>query len=104
MTAYYEKYGFSARVAQRQRSDFLGEIQGFGGNRDLGKHILGESIIDVQLGYEMQSGPAKGLSLLLQVNNANNAKYQEYTDPATKLITKTDNYGKTYLFGATYKF
>ena len=104
VTAYYEKYGFSARVAQRQRSDFLGEIQGFGGNRDLGKYILGESIIDVQLGYEVQSGPAKGLSLLLQVNNANNAKYQEYTDPATKLITKTDNYGKTYLFGATYKF
>ncbi len=104
MTAYYEKYGFSARVAQRSRSDFLGEIQGFGGNRDLGKYIKAESIVDVQLGYEVQSGPAKGLSLLLQVNNANNAKYQEYTDPTTKLITNTNNYGKTYLFGATYKF
>jgi len=104
LTAYYEKYGFSARVAQRSRSDFLAEIQGFGGNRDLGKYIKGESIVDVQLGYEFQEGPVKGLSLLLQVNNANNAKYQEYTDPVTKLISKTDIYGKTYLFGANYKF
>ena len=104
LTAYYEKSGFSARVAQRSRSDFLGEIQGFGGNRDLGKYIKAETIVDVQLGYEFQSGMAKGLSLLLQVNNANNAKYQEYTDPSTKLITNSNEYGKTYLFGATYKF
>ncbi len=104
LTVYYEKAGFSARVAQRQRSDFLGEIQGFGGNRDLGKYIKGESIVDVQLGYEFQTGYAKGLSVLLQVNNANNAKYQEYTDPTTKLVTNTNEYGKTYLFGATYKF
>jgi iron complex outermembrane recepter protein len=104
ITAYYEKYGFSARVAQRYRSDFLAEIQGFGGNRDLGKYNKAESIVDVQLGYEFQSGFAKGLSLLFQINNASNAKYQEYTDPATKQVTKTDTYGKTYLFGATYKF
>jgi iron complex outermembrane receptor protein len=104
LTAYYEKNGFSTRVAQRQRSDFLGEIQGFGGNRDLGKYIKAESLVDVQVGYEFQSGLAKGLSLLVQVNNATNAKYQEYTDPATKLITNSNQYGKTYLFGATYKF
>jgi iron complex outermembrane recepter protein len=104
ITAYYENYGFSFRVAQRQRSDFLGEIQGFGGNRDLGKYIKAESVVDLQLGYEFQTGFAKGLSLLLQINNAGNAKYEEYTDPATKQITKSDQYGKTYLFGATYKF
>jgi iron complex outermembrane receptor protein len=104
LTAYYEKYGFSARVAQRSRSDFLGEIQGFGGSRDLGKYIKAESIVDLQLGYDFQSGMAKGLSLLLQINNANNAKYQEYVDPTTKLITNSNEYGKTYLFGATYKF
>jgi iron complex outermembrane recepter protein len=104
LTAYFEKYGFSARVAQRYRSDFLAEIQGFGGNRDLGKYNKAESIVDLQLGYEFQDGFAKGLSLLFQLNNAGNSKYQEYTDPATKQITKTDLYGKTYLFGATYKF
>lgn len=102
VTAYYEKYGFSARAAQRSRSDFIGEIEGFGANREY-TYIKGETVLDVQLGYEFQSGFAKGLSLLFQVNNANNAKYQEYRDTPSN-ITKTDIYGKTYLFGANYKF
>lgn len=102
LTAYYEKYGFSARVAQRKRSDFVGEIEGFGADRAY-TYIKGESIVDVQLGYEFQSGFAKGLSLLFQMNNATNAKYQEYQNTPDN-ITKTDKYGKTYLFGATYKF
>ena len=104
VTAYYEKYGFSTRVAQRKRSDFIGEIEGFGANREY-KYIKGESIVDVQVGYEFQSGYAKGLSLLFQMNNAGNEKYQEFQRTATgDNITKTDKYGKTYLFGATYKF
>ena len=102
VTAYYEKYGFSARVAQRKRSDFVGEIEGFGADREY-KYIKGESIVDVQLGYEFPAGFAKGLSLLFQMNNATNAKYQEYQNTPDN-ITKTDKYGKTYLFGATYKF
>lgn len=102
LTAYYEKYGFSARVAQRQRSDFVGEIEGFGANR-VYTYVKAESIVDVQLGYEFNWGFAKGLSLLFQMNNATNAKYQEYQDNSSN-ITKTDKYGKTYLFGATYKF
>lgn len=101
-TAYYEKYGFSARVAQRNRSNFIGEIEGFGADREY-KYIKGESIIDVQFGYEFQSGFLKGLSLLLQMNNATNEKYQEYQNTPDN-ITKTDKYGKTYLFGVNYKF
>ena len=104
LTAYYEKYGFSARVAQRQRSDFIGEIEGFGANRNY-TYIKGESLVDVQLGYAFESGFLKGLSLLLQVNNATNEKYQEFQPSSTgDNITKTDKYGKTYLFGVTYKF
>ena len=76
LTAYYEKYGFSARVAARKRSDFVGEIEGFGADRAY-TYIKGESIVDLQFGYEFQSGFAKGLSLLFQVNNSD-AKYQEY--------------------------
>lgn len=55
------------------------------------------------MGYEFQSGPVKGLSLLLQVNNATNEPYTEYS-PVTGTNTKLDTYGRTYLFGATYKF
>ena len=104
LTAYYEKYGFSARVAQRHRSDFIGEIEGFGANRNY-TYIKGESIVDLQFGYEFQWGFLKGLSLLAQINNSGNAKYQEFQPtPTGDNITKTDKYGKTYLFGATYKF
>ena len=101
LTAYYEKYGFSARVAQRNRSDFLGEITGFGASRTY-TYIKAESIIDLQLGYEFQAGAAKGLSLLLQVNNANDAKYQEF-DSVTGSVNKTNAYGKTVMFGLNYK-
>ena len=102
ITAYYEKYGASVRVAQRHRSDFIGEIEGFGANREY-KYIKGESIVDLQLGYEFPASIVKGLSLLFQINNAGNEKYQEYSGTPDN-ITKTDKYGKTYLFGATYKF
>jgi outer membrane receptor protein involved in Fe transport len=79
ITLYYEKYGFSARVSQRKRSDFRGEIQGFGGDRDPNRFIRGEEIIDFQLGYAFADGTAlEGLSLLLQVNNATNEPYREF--------------------------
>lgn len=102
LTAYYEKDGFSTRIAQRGRSDFLGEIQGFGADRET-KNIKGEAIVDVQFGYEFKAGPVKGLSLLLQVNNATKAKYEEFSG-TTGLVTKSDDYGMTTLMGATYKF
>jgi iron complex outermembrane recepter protein len=102
LTGYYEKYGFSARVAVRHRSKFIAEVEAFGGDREF-PFVREETIADVQLGYELQSGPAKGLNFLLQVNNVNNKPYREY-NPNTDLDTKVDKYGRTYLFGVTYKF
>jgi iron complex outermembrane receptor protein len=102
LTAYYERFGFSARVAGRKRGEFIAEIEGFGADREF-KYARGETIVDVQLGYEIQSGPAKGLSFLLQVNNANNEPYREYNG-TTGRDTKLDEYGRTVLFGVSYKF
>lgn len=101
ITLYYEKNGLSARVSQRARSDFLGEIIGFASTRRF-QYIKAERVIDVQLGYEFQTGFLKGTSLLLQVNNANNAKYQEYQDTPDN-ITNSTKYGSTVLFGLNYK-
>lgn len=101
ITLYYENNGFSARVSQRSRSDFLGSIIGFASTRRY-QMIKAERVIDLQLGYEIQSGFAKGLSLLVQVNNANNAKYQEYQDRPDN-ITNSTKYGSTVLFGLNYK-
>jgi iron complex outermembrane receptor protein len=101
LTLYYEKHGFSARVSQRARSDFLGEIIGYASTRRF-QYIKAERVVDFQLGYEFQTGYLKGASLLLQVNNANDAKYQEYQDRPDN-ITSTTKYGSTVLFGLNYK-
>jgi iron complex outermembrane recepter protein len=102
-TAYYEKHGFSARISTRDRSPFISEISGFGGDREY-RYARAEQITDVQFGYDFNSGALKGLSLLLQVNNASNEPYREY-DPSNPTVdTKKDTYGRTVLFGASYKF
>lgn len=101
LTLYYEANGFQARVSKRYRSDFLGEVQGFGADREY-TFIKSESILDAQVGYEFQSGFLKGLSALLQVNNLNNEAFQRYNQ-STGQIIDTVKYGKTYLLGVTYK-
>ena len=102
LTAYYENSGFSIRVANRKRSAFIAEIEGFGADREY-KYARPETITDLQLGYEIQSGVAKGLNFLVQVNNLNNEPYVEY-DASTNRDTKNDLYGRTMLFGVSYKF
>ena len=102
LTAYYENYGFSARVAGRSRSKFIAEIEGFGADREF-KYARAETLVDLQIGYEIQSGFAKGLNFLLQVNNATNEPYREYNN-ATNTDTKLDENGRTILFGVSYKF
>lgn len=101
LTAYYEKHGFQARVASRNRSKFIAEIEGFGADREY-KYADAETVTDLQLGYEIQTGPAKGLNFLLQVNNVTNEPYRELDANGSE--TKLDTYGRTMLFGVTYKF
>ena len=105
LSVYYEMNGFSARVGQRTRSDFIGEITSNEYERKL-TYVKGESILDVQIGYEFRNGPAKGLSLNLQANNVNDAVFQKYrknADGSTD-IASSGQYGKTYTFNANYKF
>jgi iron complex outermembrane recepter protein len=101
LTAYYEKYGFSARVSQRYRSDYVGEVSGFGADRAL-VYIKGEKDVSLQLGYEFDSGSMKGLSVLFQVNNATNSPYETYytTKDQPKEYQK---FGRQFLFGFNYK-
>ncbi|MCY7314476.1 MAG: TonB-dependent receptor [Rubrivivax sp.] len=102
LTAYYERSGFSVRVANRKRSSFIAEIEGFGSDREY-KYARPETITDLQLGYEIQTGIAKGLNFLVQVNNLNNEPYVEY-DASNNRDTKRDEYGRTVLFGVSYRF
>jgi iron complex outermembrane recepter protein len=99
---YYENYGFQIAVAARQRSDFLGEISDYQDNRQL-TFIKAETTVDLQLGYEFNSGMLKGLSINLQGSNLTNTKFQRYDGDPSKIV-ETIKYGKTYTAGLNYKF
>lgn len=102
-TVYYEKYGFQARVSHRYRSDFLGEVAGFGNGRTL-RSVAAESIIDAQVGYEFQSGPAEGLSILAQVNNLTDEPFKTFENGDERRTIDFQKYGRTFLVGVNYRF
>jgi TonB-dependent receptor len=102
-TAYYERAGFEARVSQRKRSDFIGEIGNFNGNRTL-RYVAGEDITDAQISYAFsESSPLSGLSLLFQVSNLTDEAYQTYAETKDRPLEYIE-WGRTYLLGVNYKF
>lgn len=102
LTLYYEKSGFSTRISQRQRSDFIGEIGNFAGNRTL-RYVVGEKVIDFQIGYEFQEGTFKGLGFQLQANNLNNEAYRTYASTKDRPY-EYQKYGRSFLAGVNYKY
>lgn len=102
LTAYYEKNGFETRISQRRRSDFVGEIGNFSNDRAL-RYVVGENIIDFQVGYTFNTGAMKGVGLLLQVNNLRNAAYETYNGDRSQQL-EYQKYGRTVLAGVNYKF
>ena len=99
---YYEKYGFAARIASRYRSNYIGEITDFAGDRAL-EYVRHELITDLQTSYELQSGPAKGLMFLVQINNLTNTPFIDYSADPTR-VRDYETFGRDIFFGANYKF
>ncbi len=103
LTAYYERNGFEARVSQRRRSDFIGEIGNFNGNRTL-RYVVGENITDAQISYTFNDHSSlKGLSLLLQASNLSNSPYRTYAETKDRPLEYIE-WGRTYVLGVNYKF
>ncbi|GAA0527656.1 iron complex outermembrane receptor protein [Rhizomicrobium palustre] len=106
LTVYYEKDGFSIRVAEKYRSDFRGEISGLFADR-VYTRILAEAQTDLQLGYDFQSGSLDGMSIQFQVNNLFNSPYRTVQDPSTgapsRFPLEYDLYGRQILLGVNYK-
>ena len=103
LTAYYEKDGFGARISERKRSDFIGEIGNFNGARTL-RYVVGENIFDAQVDYTFgESSKLRGFSLQLQASNLTNAPYRTYAGTRDRPLEYIE-WGRTYLLGATYKF
>jgi iron complex outermembrane recepter protein len=99
---YYERAGFQLAWAAHKRSDFIGQILDYRSDSQF-TFIKGETIIGAQVGYEVQSGWLKGLSVLLQGHNMSNAPFQEYTTDRN-IITNKVVYGKTYRLGLNYRY
>jgi TonB-dependent receptor len=108
ITLYYERYGFSIRVAERYRSSFTGEAVALFDQLGYTKYLANRQT-DLQMGYAFPSGRWNGLSLLLQVNNLGNspdATAQVAGLPNSVQITRPleyDTWGRSVLFGFNYK-
>ncbi len=103
-TLYYEKAGFSARVSNRYRGTWLGEVPNF--DSSLGAHyVKSESLVDAQIGYEFREGPLKGMSVNISGTNLTNEPFVLYdtkSDPSR--VLKYEKYGATYTASIGYKF
>jgi iron complex outermembrane receptor protein len=106
LTAFYEKNGFSARISERYRSAFRGEVTGLFAQRAFSE-IRAERQIDLQLGYEFQEGAFKNLGLLVQANNLHNQPYQTMQGSTfasgAYAPERYTTYGRQILFGLNYK-
>jgi len=105
ITAYWERWGFSVRLSQRTRSDFLGETRGFGASSQF-ILINGEKVQDAQVNYSFQPGSTlEGLSLYLQMSNIGDEPFttSDAGDPDARPVQYFE-YGRTTLLGFSYKF
>jgi iron complex outermembrane receptor protein len=118
LTGYYERFGFSVRLSERYRSPYEGTIQNAFGFRNY-TQILDDRQLDGSIGYSFQSGPLKGLDVLLQGLNLLNNAYRDTSGPLNNPSTVSGGfylppllaqqpqtyelYGRTYLLGFSYK-
>jgi iron complex outermembrane receptor protein len=62
-----------------------------------------ELITDFQTSYEFQDGRAKGLMVLLQVNNLTNTPFIDYYQVQAQ-TRDYETFGRDFFFGVNYKF
>lgn len=99
---YYERAGFSAFIAENSRSRYVGSVANNtpGGYPSL-TYIEPQKWISAQVGYEVQDGWLKGLSLRLEGNNLNKPVYKESN--AAGSITNTNKTGSNVDVRLSYK-
>lgn len=102
LTAYYENERFSIRASGRYRSEFLGEVSGFGAGRDF-RTVDEETVVDAQASWFF-GGKMTGLSLLFQVYNLTDEAFTTYSNDDDRQIQDYQRYGRTYLLGASYSW
>ena len=102
LTLYFERNGFEARVSNRWRSDFLGEVTGFGAGREF-RNVEAESVVDAQIGYEFAGGRLDGLTVYLQGNNLTDEEFVTTLNDDPRQVKDFQQYGSTYLIGLSWR-
>lgn len=103
-TVFFEKWGFNARGSVRYRSSFVGKFVGFGGEL-VDRRVVGEMIVDAQVGYDFQPGSAlEGLSLYLQGQNLTDEPFIAIDNNSRLQVHNYQTYGRRFMAGFTYKF
>jgi iron complex outermembrane receptor protein len=101
-TLFYEKDGWSARIADRYRSTYVNEQLSylFAVNPEMASP---ENIVDVQFGYSFTEGEAKGLDINFSASNITNQATSTYLNFDSKDRYYYYKYGSTLMFGMSYK-
>jgi iron complex outermembrane recepter protein len=102
-TAFFESNGFEARISHRYRTEFLAEFIGISASRNF-RETYPESIFDAQIGYRFEGGSLDGLSITLQALNLTDEPFISFQNGDETQIIDYEEYGRTYLIGASYRF
>ena len=78
-------------------------MSGFANGRTL-RQVGEETVLDAQVGYEFQSGPLEGLSVLAQVNNLTDEPFYTYQNGDQRQVINHQRYGRTFMFGVNYRY
>jgi iron complex outermembrane recepter protein len=107
LTLYYERGGFSTRLAEIYRSAYTGEAVAL--FDQLGyTEVLAYKEADFQANYAFDSGSFKGLTLLLDVSNLTNAPYRTLqasglpNNVTVSMPLEYDDWGRTISLGFRY--
>jgi iron complex outermembrane receptor protein len=107
LTAYFERWGFQARVSTSYRSDYTAEVRGLSNTLQTDR-VLETELLDAQVSYDFGQGGFDGwlggLSMYLTGQNLTDEPYVQYQNNDPRQITRYSSYGATYMLGARYRF
>jgi iron complex outermembrane receptor protein len=103
-TLYYENNsGFQARVSARHRSSYLSEVFGLSQSREE-RRTSPETIIDAQLSYDLyELSGVDGLTMYIQGSNLTNEPFLTYEGDDNRMIRNWHTYGRSFMFGFSFK-
>jgi len=107
LTVYYERGGFSTRLAEIYRSEYTGEAVALFDQLGYTK-VLAYKEADFQANYAFDSGAFKGLTLLLDVGNLTNEPFRSVqvsglpNNVMVPMPLEFDSWGRTFSVGFRY--